>query len=73
MAHQVSPQAEADLDGIWLYIAKDRGSMELATRLVESVVSRFFFMSQFPHIGRTEVLIHRVVHGRRDVAGILAN
>jgi plasmid stabilization system protein ParE len=27
MAHRVSPQAEADLDDIWVYVAKEGGSM----------------------------------------------
>jgi hypothetical protein len=30
MAHGVAPQAEADLDHIWLYVAKESGSMEVA-------------------------------------------
>jgi hypothetical protein len=28
MAHRVAPRAEADLDDIWLYVAKESGSMD---------------------------------------------
>jgi plasmid stabilization system protein ParE len=30
MAHRVAPRAEADLDDIWLYVAKESASMEAA-------------------------------------------
>ena len=33
MAHRVAPRAEADLDDIWLYLAKESGSMDVATRV----------------------------------------
>ena len=52
MAHRVAPQAEADLDDIWLYIAKESGSMDVATRLIDAITSRFFFLASFPYIGR---------------------
>jgi plasmid stabilization system protein ParE len=29
MAHRVSPRAEADLDDIWFYTAKESGSIEI--------------------------------------------
>ena len=32
MAHRVSPEAEAELDGIWYYIATESGSMDVADR-----------------------------------------
>lgn len=53
MAALVAPQAEADLDGIWLYVAKESGSMDVATRTVDSITNRFLFLSRFPHAGRT--------------------
>ena len=31
MAHRVAPRAEADLDDIWFYVAKESGSIEIAT------------------------------------------
>jgi len=43
MAHLVAPQAEADLDDIWLYVARESGSMDVATRIVDSITDRFCF------------------------------
>ena len=31
---RLSPEAEAELDEIWLYIARESGSIEVATRVV---------------------------------------
>jgi len=96
MAHRVAPRAEADLDDIWLYVSKDSGSMDVATRLIDSITDRFLFLASFPYIGRTrdedfgagsrsfavgeyaivycvestDVLILRVVHGRRDLEAL---
>jgi toxin ParE1/3/4 len=53
MAHRVAPRAEADLDDIWLYVARESGSMEVATRLVDSITDRFCFLTNFPHAGRS--------------------
>jgi toxin ParE1/3/4 len=53
MAHRISPQAEADLDSVWLYVAKDSGSMDVATRLIDSISGRFVFLSGFPYAGRS--------------------
>jgi toxin ParE1/3/4 len=52
MAHRVAPRAEADLDDIWSYVTKESGSMDVATRLVDSITSRFFLLSTFPYAGR---------------------
>jgi len=52
MAHRVAPQAEADLDDIWLYVAKEAGSMDIATRLIDAITSRFLFLASFPYVGR---------------------
>ena len=51
MAHRVAPRAEADLDDIWLYVAKESGSMDVATRLVDSMTDRFFFLANLPLCG----------------------
>jgi hypothetical protein len=32
MAHRFAPQAESDLDDIWLYVATESGSVETADR-----------------------------------------
>jgi toxin ParE1/3/4 len=52
MVHRVAPSAEADLDDIWLYVAKESGSMDVATRLIDSIAERFFFLATFPYVGR---------------------
>jgi toxin ParE1/3/4 len=52
MAHRVAPQAEADLDDIWLYIARESGSIPAATGLIDAITSRFFLLANFPYIGR---------------------
>lgn len=52
MAHRVAPQAEAELDEIWYYIAKESGSFEIADRVVDSLTERFFLLARYPHIGR---------------------
>jgi toxin ParE1/3/4 len=53
MAHLIAPRAEADLDDIWLYVARESGSMEVATRLVDSITSQFLFLTRFPYAGRS--------------------
>jgi len=55
MAHRVAPRAEADLDDIWVYVAKESGSMDVASRLVDSITRRFFLLSSFPRAGRARV------------------
>jgi hypothetical protein len=37
MAHRVAPQAGTDLDDIWLYVARESGSMDVATRLIDAI------------------------------------
>jgi plasmid stabilization system protein ParE len=48
MAHRVAPRAEAELDGIWYYIAKESGSIEIADRVIDSITERFFLLSNYP-------------------------
>ena len=52
MAHRVAPEAEAELDNIWDYVAKDGGSTEIADRLIDSIAERFYLLACHPHIGR---------------------
>jgi plasmid stabilization system protein ParE len=52
MSHRVAPRAEADLDDFWVYVAKDSGSMDVATRLIDSITERFWLLVCFPHAGR---------------------
>ncbi|HEX9199253.1 MAG TPA: type II toxin-antitoxin system RelE/ParE family toxin [Acidobacteriaceae bacterium] len=52
MTHLRTPQADADLDGIWRYIAIQSGSYEIADRLIDSIIDRFLLLATHPHIGR---------------------
>jgi toxin ParE1/3/4 len=52
MAHRVAPQAEAELDTVWYYVAKESGSIEIADRLIDSITERFYLLARHPHIGR---------------------
>jgi plasmid stabilization system protein ParE len=49
---RVSPEAEAELDGIWIHIARESGSMDIATRVVESITERFWLLARYPYMGR---------------------
>ena len=52
MAHRLSSQAEAELDEIWYYVAKESGSIEIAERLIDSITEHFYLLSRYPHVGR---------------------
>jgi plasmid stabilization system protein ParE len=43
---RLAPEAEAELDAIWLYIARNSGSIDLATRVVESITERFWLLAR---------------------------
>jgi toxin ParE1/3/4 len=49
---RLSPEAEAELDAIWIRIAHDSGSFDIATRVVESVTERFWLLARYPYMGR---------------------
>jgi len=53
MAHRVARRAEADLDDIWYYVAKESTSVGIANRLIDSITSRFFLLASHPHLGRS--------------------
>jgi plasmid stabilization system protein ParE len=48
MAHRLAPRAETDLDDIWYYVAKESGSIEIANRLIDTLIDRFFMLAGFP-------------------------
>lgn len=52
MAHRLAPEAEADLDEIWYYLAKESGSIQIADRLIDAITARFLVLGTHPHIGR---------------------
>jgi toxin ParE1/3/4 len=49
---RVAPEAEAELDAIWVYIARESGSIENASRTVDNITDRFWLLAQHPQIGR---------------------
>ena len=53
MRIRVAPQARADLDEIWLYIARESGSHAIATRVVGAIAEKFGQFSRFPNIGKS--------------------
>src|SRR5579872_5226114 len=53
MAHRIASQVETDLDYIWLYVAKESGSVEIAERLIDTIADRFLVIGDFPRIGRS--------------------
>jgi toxin ParE1/3/4 len=52
MAHRLSPEAQADLDDIWYYIAKESGNPDVADRFIESLTTSIFLLAVRPHMGR---------------------
>jgi len=51
MVHRLAPEAEADLDELWYYVATNAG-VEVADRLVDSITTRFFLLGMHPGAGR---------------------
>jgi toxin ParE1/3/4 len=49
---RLSREAEAELDDIWLHIARESGSIDIATRIVESISERFWLLAKYPYLGR---------------------
>ena len=52
MGYHLQPQAETDLDDIWLYVAGRSGSVEIANRLIELFTDRFWLLAKQPQLGR---------------------
>lgn len=53
MRIRVAPQARADLDAIWLYIARESESVSIATRTIASITEKFALFARFPHLGKS--------------------
>ena len=49
---RLAPEAEAELDDIWLYVARESGSIDIATRFVENITEHFWFLARYPYLGR---------------------
>lgn len=52
MRLRTAPQAEADLDAIWFYIATESASAATADRFLDSITSRFLLLTRHPFVGR---------------------
>ena len=52
MGFRLLPDAEAELDDIWIYIARESGNIEIANRLLDTITERFWLLAQHPQIGR---------------------
>jgi toxin ParE1/3/4 len=52
MAIRTSPEAEAELDDIWYYIATESSSIEVAERLLDAINEQFVLLSKHPLLGR---------------------
>jgi plasmid stabilization system protein ParE len=52
MAVRFGTQVEADLDGIWAYVAKESGSVDVSNRVIDSITDHFFLLSRHPQLGR---------------------
>jgi toxin ParE1/3/4 len=50
--YRLLPRAEAELDDIWLYVARESGSIAIANRLIDAITDRFLLLAQHPQIGR---------------------
>jgi plasmid stabilization system protein ParE len=53
MRIRVSPQSRADLDELWLHIARESGSEKQATRVVNAITDKFALFARFPFIGKS--------------------
>ena len=52
MSYRVSARAEAQLDDIWLHIARESGSVDTAIRIVQNICNRFWLLAAQPRMGR---------------------
>ncbi|WP_419805682.1 type II toxin-antitoxin system RelE/ParE family toxin [Terriglobus sp.] len=51
MTHRLSPEAEAELDGIWEYIATESGSLVVADRFIDGLTRQFYLLATHPYMG----------------------
>jgi toxin ParE1/3/4 len=52
MAVRLNRQVKAELDDIWLYIAVESSSLEIADRVVETITDTFLRLAKHPNLGR---------------------
>ena len=49
---RVSPEAEVQIDDIWLYVARESASVEIANRVIDGIAARFGLLARYPAAGR---------------------
>jgi toxin ParE1/3/4 len=49
---RLSPEAEAELDEIWLYTARGSGSVDTANRVIDDITDSLWALARHPYIGR---------------------
>lgn len=54
----ISPYAEAELDDIWIQIARESSSIEIATRVVGGITERFWLLARHSYMGRQREDLH---------------
>ncbi|MBZ5621281.1 MAG: type II toxin-antitoxin system RelE/ParE family toxin [Acidobacteriia bacterium] len=64
MGFRLLPEAEAELDEIWLYVARGSGSVEIANRVIDTITERFWLLAKYPQIGRRRD--HELLPGLRS-------
>lgn len=52
MAYRLAPQALADLDNIWDYIAEESGNTVTADGVIDVIIKRFHLLNRYPRMGR---------------------
>jgi toxin ParE1/3/4 len=52
MTYRLAKRAEADLEDIAYYIARESGSLETARRVIEAISGRFHLLGANPYAGR---------------------
>ena len=52
MRFRLLPPAQEEVDGIWLYVARESGSVEFANRQTERFTDCFWLLARNPRAGR---------------------
>jgi toxin ParE1/3/4 len=52
MAHRRAPEARAELDNIWSYMARESGNAATADAIIDAITERFYLLTQYPRLGR---------------------
>ena len=52
MGYRLSPEAETDLDDIWLFVARESQNVSTANRVIDTLMARLWILGQHPQAGR---------------------